>query len=430
MTPYFERTRNALRQLVRGESDRSAAAGEPGAPPAAIEWLDGLRSDASVTGKRFGSMLRELHRPDLLVAALKARAAARARTPAASPASADERHFLDFLGRFEPRMAQLAFGPEPENVQAIEAFGADLNAAAVFNRFTTEEHLKMLCLMTMAGLVADGTATPLKSELVWRVFVDTYNHLMKAYGDQVIDGPAIVKTPLFANRPAEITEQEIAAFLDGLPKRYLTLFEPSSVYEHVRLCRNMTASDVHLFLERGEVTGLTVVTLDKPFLFSNVCGVLSYLGADILQGQALTSTRGLVLDVFQVSDPGHAITEASLQPLLPDVVAGRVDIAEKLKEMRREVRLRPDAASSPLISFDHEASHQYTVIEIVAPDAPGLLYRISRALSAFQCEIDMVVISTEEGAAIDVFHVRKDGAKLTEDDELPLTELLERALEG
>jgi hypothetical protein len=42
----------------------------------------------------------------------------------------------------------------------------------------------------------------------------------------------------------------------------------------------------------------------------------------------------------------------------------------------------------------------------------------------------MVVISTEEGKAVDVFHVKKDGEKLTDSDELPLTEALEQAMDG
>ena len=45
-----------------------------------------------------------------------------------------------------------------------------------------------------------------------------------------------------------------------------------------------------------------VVTLDKPYLFSNICGVLSSFGMNILRGHALTNPNGLVLDVFQFTD--------------------------------------------------------------------------------------------------------------------------------
>ena len=47
---------------------------------------------------------------------------------------------------------------------------------------------------------------------------------------------------------------------------------------------------------------LSLVTLDKPHLFSNICGVLSYFGMDILRGQAMTNPSGLVLDIFQFTD--------------------------------------------------------------------------------------------------------------------------------
>ncbi len=88
----------------------------------------------------------------------------------------------------------------------------------------------------------------------------------------------------------------------------MTLFDPESIYEHVRLCRDITADDVHCFLKRvGGAWELTVATLDKPFLFSNVCGVLSFLGMDILSGQALTGPRGLVLDLFRFNDPQGSI---------------------------------------------------------------------------------------------------------------------------
>jgi [protein-PII] uridylyltransferase len=78
--------------------------------------------------------------------------------------------------------------------------------------------------------------------------------------------------------------------------------------------------------------------------------------------------------------------------------------------------------------FDNDSSHRYTILEIVADDVPGLLYRVSRALSGFGCEVDLVLISTEADKAIDVFHMRKSGAKLTDSDQLALTEHLERAI--
>ena len=75
------------------------------------------------------------------------------------------------------------------------------------------------------------------------------------------------------------------------------------MYRHVRLARGIRADEVHAFLENhDDVWELTLVTLDKPFLFSNIAGVLSYFGMDIHRGQAMTTPDGLVLDVFEFSD--------------------------------------------------------------------------------------------------------------------------------
>src|SRR5215467_5866159 len=368
---------------------------------AAIRTLDQLFDEKTLAGKRFGPLLRELRAPDLLVLAVLLRDGLPGKPPdellRAAQSSfdhlhlpADERRVVEFLIQDDLRMSQIAFRPDADDPQSVEMFATYLNNASLFNTFNTEEHLKMLCLLTVVTLNAEGTLTPLKAELLWRFYVDTYNHVMKAYGDEVIEARTIVKSALNSARPADITEAELIQALDGLPKRYLTLFDPVHIYEHVRLCRSIAADDVHFFLHRtGDAWELTVATLDKPFLFSNICGVLSYLDLDILDGQALTSTRGLVLDLFKVGDPKGVLTDAALEPLLRDVLLGRREI-EPLLQSRQTRDASPAAGSriAPVIAFDNEASHRYTVLEIVAKDAPGLLYRISRALSTFHCEIE------------------------------------------
>ena len=106
-----------------------------------------------------------------------------------------------------------------------------------------------------------------------------------------------------AGRPEDISEAELWSFLDGLPRRYLALFGLATIYRHVRLARDIRPDEVHASLEKHEdIWELSVVTLDKPFLFSNISGVLSYFGMDIHRGQAMTTPDGLVLDVFEFSD--------------------------------------------------------------------------------------------------------------------------------
>ncbi|MCY4405200.1 MAG: ACT domain-containing protein, partial [Rhodospirillaceae bacterium] len=78
------------------------------------------------------------------------------------------------------------------------------------------------------------------------------------------------------------------------------------------------------------------------------------------------------------------------------------------------------------------ASRGYTVIEVSARDRPGLLYDITRTLSACGVSINSAHISTVGSRAVDVFYVKdRFGLKLSHDTQFAqvhgrLTEMLER----
>jgi [protein-PII] uridylyltransferase len=327
-------------------------------------------------------------------------------------------------------MSLVAFRRDTEDPEIVKEFAGLLG---------TEDRLKMLCLMTLADVeaVSPETLTPWKEELIWRLYVDTYNHLTQRYGDELIERNQAGLLELLSGKPADLPEAEITGFLEGLPQRYLHLFPREAIYRHVRLARNIRPDEVHLSLERSEsVWTLAVVTLDKPFLFSNICGVLSSFGMNILRGHALTNPNGLVLDIFQFTDDERFLElnpDAHSQVLheLQNVVSGRADVATLLRGREQSVlQGRGAARTPPVVRADSEASGRFTILDIIAGNALGLLYRISRVISQHGCDVDLVLISTEGERAIDVFHITKAGAKLTEADQRGLTTDLQRTLEG
>ena len=194
---------------------------------------------------------------------------------------------------------------------------------------------------------------------------------------------------------------------------------------------------MHLSLDSADsIWTLSVVTLDKPFLFSNICGVLSSFGMNILRGHALTNPNGLVLDVFQFTDEDRFLElnkDAHVQVIevLQDVVSGQKDVTELLRGRERSIfRSAGPARVAPVVHADGEASGRFTILDIVAGNALGLLYRISRVISQHGCDVHLVLISTEGERAIDVFHITKAGAKLTEAEQRELTSDLQATLEG
>jgi [protein-PII] uridylyltransferase len=395
-----------------------------------------------LTNPRFGPILREVHLPELLVLALlyhdvgKARegdhsivgAEMAAQMTARLGLDADARNAIDFLIRNHLKMSRIAFRRDTEEPEVVRQFAS---------LFSTEEQLKMLVLLTLCdvGAVSPETLTPWKEELLWRLYVDAYNHMTLGYGDDVIDRDQALVAALQANRPADIPEAEMAAFLEGLPRRYLILFSHDAIYRHVRLSRDILPNEAHFFLEKkAEAWELTVVSLDKPFLFSNICGVLAYFGMDILRGHALTSPAGLALDVFQFADGEGFLARNSEGPKefdrrLREVVSGTTDVRVLLKSKETSVLARRALVRrTPVVHFDTGHSQKYTVLELVADDAPGLLHRVSRVISDHGVDVDLVLISTEGQKAIDVFHITRGGSKLSEADEAALKADLERML--
>jgi [protein-PII] uridylyltransferase len=341
----------------------------------------------------------------------------------------ESRETVEFLIRNHLRMSIVAFRRDTEDPEVVKQL-AELVG--------TEERLKMLCLLTLADVaaVSPETMTPWREELLWQLYIDTYNALTLGYADDLIEQNVPALEGLLANRPADLSDEEIRRFLAGLPRRYLQLFSEGAIYHHVRLSRDIHPEEVHVSLDRRDsVWELTVVTLDKAFLFSNLCGLLSSYGMDILRGHALTNPNGLVLDVFRFADQDQffALNPDSREQFLrelEDVVRGRTDVTARLRARERGVLRRVVPRSAPTVYADSHSSARYTIVDIIATNTLGLLHRVSRLMSSHGCEVDLVLISTEGQKAIDVFHITKGGAKLAEEAQQALTADLQRLLEG
>jgi [protein-PII] uridylyltransferase len=409
-----------------------------------IRNLERLSTATEPYRQRLRAVLNDLEQPELLVLSLLLHDVGKWRDDDHATESVrmarevldrlqlpdDARETVLFLIKHHLRMSLIAFRRDTEDPDIVKDFAAFIG---------TEQRLKMLCLLTLVDVeaVSPETLTPWKEELLWRLYVDTYNHLTQRYGDERIERSQAGVDDLLAQCPPDLEPQEITRFLEGLPQRYLQLFSRDAIYRHVRLARGIRPDEVHLSLERHDsaVWTLAVATLDKPFLFSNICGALSSFGMNIIRGHALTNPNGLVLDVFQFTDDErflelNADAQERVLHVLEDVVAGREELAPRLRGRERGALVARTGARFPAVArADNEASSRYTILDIVATNALGLLYRISRVISQHGCDVDLVLIATEGEKAIDVFHITKGGSKLTEAEQQALTSDLLRILE-
>jgi [protein-PII] uridylyltransferase len=68
-----------------------------------------------------------------------------------------------------------------------------------------------------------------------------------------------------------------------------------------------------------------------------------------------------------------------------------------------------------------------SIFEVVAQDRPGLLFSLASAISSAGCNIEVVLVDTEAHKAIDVFHVTRQGQRLSPGEEAALCESLKNA---
>ncbi len=320
-------------------------------------------------------------------------------------------------------------------------FRRNLEDPAVIGRFSdlvgNVERLRLLCLLTYADIkaVAPGSLNAWKRERLWGLYVATYNKLTLGFGEERIEEEDIGDR-LLAGLPQDLDGQDFEGFLEGFPLRYLTTTPPSEIYEHYRLGRkflSLQAAQVKL-TRKSSFYELCVVTADTSHLFSRIAGVISYFGMNILRGYGFSNRQKIILDFFQFEDPEKVFQvnpteKARFRELLLRAVDDELSVEQLLESKETSLMFQSDAPGfQPLISIGDERTQDYSIMEIVAPDSIGLLYRISREISQSGCNIELVLISTEGDRAIDVFYLSREGGRLDVDIRKILIERINRAV--
>jgi [protein-PII] uridylyltransferase len=259
-----------------------------------------------------------------------------------------------------------------------------------------------------AALVADAVEDVATLELLAAL----------AAADGTATGPA-AWGPWKAQLVADLA-QRVEAVLEGRP------VPPGPPFPSEELLRLMEAGGVQV-LPRGRE--LVVVAPDRPGLFSDLTGALALAGLNITEARA-HSQEGTALDVFALDFPEGAPPHwERVLPSLEAAASKRLAVEEALsrRPLPRSARRALALAAAPVILVDNDAASAATVVEVRAPDAPGLLHRVAATFAAFGLDISSARVSTVGTAVVDTFYVTKDGGKLRGASE---ADLLRHALEG
>jgi [protein-PII] uridylyltransferase len=159
---------------------------------------------------------------------------------------------------------------------------------------------------------------------------------------------------------------------------------------------------------------VTVVAPDRPGLLWQAAGVLASHRLAVRSANA-ASSGDMAVTAFTVTHqygepPDAALVTGDLRRAL----TGQLDVAQRLH--RRDQAARPPAAvAPPKVTLIDDASATATVVEVRAHDAPGLLWRVGRALGDCGLDVRAARVETLGAEAVDVFYVVDAGGQPVKD---------------
>jgi [protein-PII] uridylyltransferase len=217
-----------------------------------------------------------------------------------------------------------------------------------------------------------------------------------AIADGQATGPA-AWTEWKAGLVAELVRR-VSAELAGVP--------PPAARLRAEQLALVTGGGLATLVDDGEVT---VVAPDRPGLLWQAAGVLASHRL-VVRSANVAVHEGTALTVLRVAPefgepPDAALVAADLRRML----AGQLDVADRLRRRSRAQAPRPPGVPPPRVTLVDDASRTATVVEIRAHDEPGLLWRMGRALGECGLDVRAARVETLGAEVVDVFYV-VDGA--------------------
>jgi [protein-PII] uridylyltransferase len=302
-----------------------------------------------------------------------------------------DRSRIEFLVRNHIMLSKLALNRDSDSPETVTQL-----AEIVEN----EENLNALYLMTYADVTAvkPDFWTEWKAYLFHDLYVRTRDHLRGIKAKQY-----------------HTSDKKLRRFIESMPDRYVISTPEDMLHADYMLAAGVEDEVPAIAVHKRPygTAEITIATYDKPGLFSQIVGVLSCRGLNILRARIYTSKNSLALDKILLSNWDSIWWEGLEVQLKQDFYNAIVLDAAMRPE--RGMRMLPFAGRrlESFIEISNEASANHTLLELLLPDRIGLLFDIANQLYQHGIDINSAVINTEDGVAQDVFYLQYNGGKLT-----------------
>ncbi len=293
--------------------------------------------------------------------------------------------------------------------------------------------LHMLYLLTYADTAAVGAG--IWTEVQGRFLAELYGRSEFALSAPPSDngGPPLTVVPDLKRQRERIRKglaqrnlptDIILEHTRSLPAQYLLNTPLEEMYLHIAMIgrlRETFAPSLDFKNEYGaDYTELTLCAYDdpKPGLLAKITGVLYAHDVNLHTAQVFTRDASvrIAIDTLWVDYRGHPLPShkrGELEGSLRRVLLGEIGIGELLQMHKKPLKEQTIYAAK----INDEASERFSLLEVSAPDETGVVYRLSRAVSALGWNIHAARLSVWGSRARDAFYITgQDGNKVPSAD--------------
>jgi [protein-PII] uridylyltransferase len=236
------------------------------------------------------------------------------------------------------------------------------------------------------------------------------------------------KERLYKKLVKDFPKPAVVKLADQASTRYFLNTPQEDIERHFRLALRLGDKRLawrRVKMDSAPVTKLILCTYDRPGLFSQMVGLFTLHGIQVLSANISTLKNGLAFDIYRVTNPPDPYREREIWTRIQDqavaVAEGR-DQLEPLLEKRLAAGLNPKTPLTPWIKkvrVDNQASDFFTGIEIAAASRPGLLYHLAKGIFALHLDIRFATVYSDKEKTTGVFYVRDSrGQKISDGEEL------------
>jgi [protein-PII] uridylyltransferase len=339
------------------------------------------------------------------------------------------RRFCPRLGFSAADTETIAWLVENHLVMSSVAQSRDLSDRKTIENFAavvqSVERLKLLAIITTADIraVGPGVWNGWKAQLIRTLYYETEPVLTGGFSEinraqRVATAQAEFRHALKA-WPAERIEAHIARLY---PAYWLKVDLPHQI-DHARLVAAAETAGKSLATsigyDSGNVTELTVLAPDHPWLLSIIAGACAMAGANIVDAQIYTTTDGRALDTISLSREFERNEDEQrradrIADSIEKALRGDLRLPEVMtKRTPPKGRIRAFALE-PTVTINNQWSHRYTMVEVTGLDRTGLLFELTATLSKLNLNITSAHVATFGERVVDVFYVTDlMGAQIT-----------------